>query len=205
LFLHSGTPATLLPEHQETFMFESSLRTMIHATSTAALAVCLTVGGVAAAATPDSCPTTCELPYAGDMDENGYLNVADAIAMFGLLANDEDYCLVEVDVNGDGTFDSKDPKYVLNYLYSGGADAVDQRLAGDANGDGSLDLADYTTLSDYLFAGGDPPACEAQADVNGDCSLDIADFSELVQYLNGGKVTLELVLDCDEESSCSTY
>ena len=186
-------------------MFESSLRTMIHATSTAALAVCLTGGGVAAAATPDSCPTTCELPYAGDLDGNGYLNVADAIAMFGFLANDEDYCLAEVDVNGDGTFDNNDPKYVLDYLYSDGADAVDQRLAGDANGDGSLDLADYTTLSDYLFAGGDPPACEAQADVNGDCSLDITDFSDLGEHLSGGKVTLELVLDCDEAPSFDTY
>ncbi len=186
-------------------MFESSLRPLIRATSAAALVVFLTGDGVAATATSDSCPTTCELPYAGDMDGNGYLNWTDAIAMLALLAHDDDYCLAEVDVNGDGTFDNKDPKYVLDYLFNDGPDAVDQRLAGDANGDGRLDLADYTTLSDYLFAGGDPPECEAQADVNGDCSLDIADFSELVQYLNGGKVTLELVLDCDEESSCSTY
>jgi hypothetical protein len=63
------------------------------------------------------------------------------------------------DVNGDGTINSADVVYVINYLFVNGP-APDPLWVGDCNCDGVVNSADVVYLINYLFVSGPPPGCE---------------------------------------------
>ena len=57
----------------------------------------------------------------GDVNGDGVLNVADAIAACGLLFKDQPIgCLDAMDANDDGRLNLTDPVYVFAYLFAGG-------------------------------------------------------------------------------------
>jgi non-lysosomal glucosylceramidase len=62
------------------------------------------------------------------------------------------------DANGDGSVNTCDIIYLLNYLFRQGP-PPDPLEAGDANCDGSMDSADVIYLINYLFQNGPPPCC----------------------------------------------
>jgi hypothetical protein len=60
------------------------------------------------------------------------------------------------DENGDSTVNVADVFYLLNTLFSGGAQPADPSAA-DANSDGTVDIQDVFFIVNYLFAGGPAP------------------------------------------------
>jgi immune inhibitor A len=67
-----------------------------------------------------------------------------------------DWLYVNGDANHDGTVNSADVAYLINYLFVGGP-APQPMAAGDANGDCVVNSADVAYLINYLFVGGPPP------------------------------------------------
>jgi hypothetical protein len=64
--------------------------------------------------------------------------------------------LIRGDANGDGTINSADIAYLINYLFVGGP-APNPLWTGDANCDGLVNSADVAYLINYLFVGGPHP------------------------------------------------
>jgi len=65
------------------------------------------------------------------------------------------------DTNGDGTINSADVVYLINYLFKNGPEP-DPLCAGDVNCDEVINSADVVYLINYLFKGG-PAPCEGKA------------------------------------------
>jgi hypothetical protein len=64
------------------------------------------------------------------------------------------------DVNADGTINSADLIYMVNYIFKSGPDPLPMRTVGDANCTGGLGGSDIIYLVNYIFKGGQPPcAC----------------------------------------------
>ena len=61
------------------------------------------------------------------------------------------------DCNEDGTINSADIIYYVNYLFKGGPDPVPMRTVGDVNCSGGLGSSDIIYLVNYLFKGGPKP------------------------------------------------
>jgi hypothetical protein len=61
------------------------------------------------------------------------------------------------DTNGDGTIDSADVVYLINYLFIGGPEPVPDLCVGDVNGDGVVNISDVVYLINYLFINEPPP------------------------------------------------
>ncbi len=68
------------------------------------------------------------------------------------------YDAVRGDANGDGTVESGDVVFMINYLFRGGA-PPDPLPAGDSNCDGVVGSGDVVYLINYLFRGGPAPSC----------------------------------------------
>jgi hypothetical protein len=68
------------------------------------------------------------------------------------------------DVNCDGTINSADFVYLVNYLFGGGPLPCKpfslNPSRGDVNGDGTVNSADFVYLVNYLFGGGPAPNCK---------------------------------------------
>lgn len=62
------------------------------------------------------------------------------------------------DANHDGTVNSADVAYLINYLFVGGSQP-NPYATGDVNCDGMINGADVVYLINYLFVGGPPPGC----------------------------------------------
>jgi hypothetical protein len=62
------------------------------------------------------------------------------------------------DANGDGSINSGDIVYLINYLFIGGP-APSPLEAGDADCNGEVNASDVIFLINYLFVGGPPPSC----------------------------------------------
>jgi hypothetical protein len=60
------------------------------------------------------------------------------------------------DVNGDGSINSADAVYLVNYLFVGGPEPQPWE-SGDVNCDGIINSSDVVYLINYLFIGGPPP------------------------------------------------
>jgi len=69
------------------------------------------------------------------------------------------YQAQQFDPNGDGTVDSSDIFFLVNYLFLGGPAPHGPAglLSGDANGDGHVDASDIFYLVNYLFLNGPRP------------------------------------------------
>jgi hypothetical protein len=77
----------------------------------------------------------------------------------GTLTNGYTYNPQVFDPNGDGTLDSADIFFLVNYLFLGGQapHGPGGVISGDANGDGHVDSADIFYIVNYLFLGGQKP------------------------------------------------
>jgi IPT/TIG domain/Dockerin type I domain len=77
----------------------------------------------------------------------------------GTLASGYTYQAQQFDPNGDGTVDSSDIFFLVNYLFLGGPapHGPGGILSGDANGDGHVDASDIFYLVNYLFLNGPRP------------------------------------------------
>jgi hypothetical protein len=62
------------------------------------------------------------------------------------------------DANGDGSINSGDVVYLINYLFVGGP-APSPLEAGDVDCSGEINATDVIFLINYLFIGGPPPSC----------------------------------------------
>lgn len=60
------------------------------------------------------------------------------------------------DANADGSINSADVIYLMNYLFIGGPEPIPLE-AGDVNGDRIINSADVVYLINYLFVSGPPP------------------------------------------------
>ncbi|KPJ65928.1 hypothetical protein AMJ44_09240 [candidate division WOR-1 bacterium DG_54_3] len=71
-----------------------------------------------------------------------------------------DQCPICGDVNEDGTINSADIVFLINYLFKGGPPPSWPLNRADCNGDGVVNSADVVCMIDYLFKGGPDPNCE---------------------------------------------
>jgi len=71
-----------------------------------------------------------------------------------------DQCPICGDVNEDGTINSADIVYLINYLFKGGPPPSWPLNRADCNGDGTVNSADVVCMINYLFKGGPNPNCE---------------------------------------------
>jgi hypothetical protein len=62
------------------------------------------------------------------------------------------------DANGDGSINSGDIVYLINYLFVGGPEPQPWE-SGDANCDGAINSSDVIYLINYLFIDGPAPGC----------------------------------------------
>ena len=76
--------------------------------------------------------------------ENKYTTIVKGIVLCG-------------DCNNDGTINSADVVYLINYLFIGGPAPQPQLCVGDCNGDNVVNSADVVYLINYLFIGGPAP------------------------------------------------
>ncbi len=68
-------------------------------------------------------------------------------------------CNIRGDVSNSGTVNVSDLTYLVDFLFSGGANPPCEE-EGDVNADGTTNISDLTYLVDFLFSGGSaPPAC----------------------------------------------
>ena len=160
-----------------------------------------TAGPSFSTAPAPGCPTVCDLPLVGDINQSGSIEIGDMIWLVDYLFNGQhpDTCAALADVNGDYQVDLADWVYLKDYLFfRGPAPVQDARVPGDANMDGSVDIADFSVLFTYLFGDDDSgvEVCPETADANGDCSNNIADISYLSNYLYNGGDEPVLPADC---------
>ena len=139
----------------------------------------------AALADDGSCPNVCEA-IAGDVNDDGQVNVSDQVALADFLfrGTRTEVCTLLADVNGDEDVDLSDFIYLHQFLWQGGPVPVDSLMAGDVNADGDVDISDLFSLTSW-YRTGRQEICEAGADVNGDCQIDITDVRRLGSYLYG--------------------
>jgi hypothetical protein len=66
------------------------------------------------------------------------------------------------DVNDDGTIQSADIIYAVNYLFKGGPEPQPAEPSVDVNCDGTSTASDLISMVIYVFKSGDPPCdvCE---------------------------------------------
>ena len=60
------------------------------------------------------------------------------------------------DANGDDKINVSDAVYIINYVFSGGAEP-DPRESGEVNCDGKVNISDAVYLINYVFSGGNNP------------------------------------------------
>ncbi len=89
-------------------------------------------------------------------------------------------CTVTNDVTGDDVFDGDDPKFLLVYLFDGGAAPVCSNQA-DANGDGQVDASDAVTMINLLNV--DDCAAARLGDVDDNNLVTLVDVNYLLNYL----------------------
>jgi hypothetical protein len=66
----------------------------------------------------------------GDVDENGAIDLTDAIAMLGYLFSGTSVsCILAAEVTGDGKLDITDPIALLGYLFLGGPTLIGEPVA----------------------------------------------------------------------------
>ena len=152
---------------------------------TAPIVLALFALPTAALADDGSCPNVCEA-IAGDVNDDGQVNVSDQVALADFLfrGTRPEVCTLLADLNGDGDVDISDFIYLHQFLWQGGPAPVDSLMAGDVNADGYVDISDLFSLTSW-YRHGRFEICEAAADVNGDCDLDITDVRRLGSYLYG--------------------
>ncbi|MFH2056622.1 MAG: dockerin type I repeat-containing protein [bacterium] len=71
------------------------------------------------------------------------------------------------DANGDAIVNITDAVYLIQYIFSGGAEP-DPYESGDANCDSIVNITDAVYLISYIFSGGYPP-CDTDGDGIPDC------------------------------------
>lgn len=111
----------------------------------------------------DGRPDECDIAAGAvpDLDQNG---IPDGCAG-GTSFN-------RADSNHDGATDISDSRFLLDYLFVGGAPAACLEAA-DVNNDGGIDIADAVYLLSYLFQGGPAPPGPGPAGDGDGCGIDI--------------------------------
>ncbi len=61
------------------------------------------------------------------------------------------------DADGSGGVDIDDVVYLINYIFGGGPEPVEDVCCGDADGSGAVDIDDVVYLINYIFGGGPAP------------------------------------------------
>ncbi|MEZ5359154.1 MAG: dockerin type I repeat-containing protein [Candidatus Zixiibacteriota bacterium] len=145
---------------------------------------------------------TCDHEYPGDVDNDGDIDINDAVFLTAWLYQGgmAPPVLANADPNGDCCADSNDIVYITDYLFLGGPDPVactcwdiapcpdtcDGQYPGDFNNDGTIDMNDVSALLNWIYKDGVPPPVLANADPNGDCCADTADVVYLTTYIFWG-------------------
>ena len=62
------------------------------------------------------------------------------------------------DANADGTVNSSDIVYIINYVFIGGDQPQPVIACGDANTDATVNVSDAVKILIYVFTGGTPPS-----------------------------------------------
>lgn len=62
------------------------------------------------------------------------------------------------DVNGSPGMDISDLVYLVDWMFTGGAEPP-APMAADCNGSGAVDISDLVWMVDFMFTGGPPPIC----------------------------------------------
>jgi len=125
----------------------------------------------------------------GDVNNNGKLNLSDAVDLLKYLSGEGDLMNDGVaDLNNDGNIDGADVVRLLQNLYADGVPV------GDMNGDKKLDDADLMLLK--LRVGGDINSGDVnEADLNGDGRINSADvkiLENLLKYLKDNNIDVTL-------------
>lgn len=97
-----------------------------------------------------------DAPGSPDFDFDGNPRISGEYVDMGVY---EYVIFIRGDANGDGTINSADIVYLINYLFKRGP-APDPLWVGDVNCDELINSADVVYLINYLFKGG-PPPCES--------------------------------------------
>jgi len=79
-----------------------------------------------------------------------------ATGIFRVGANDQIAC---GDVNGDGQFNIADVTFLIDRIFSGGAEPCPTPGLGDVNCDNKINIIDVTYVIATIFVGGPAPCC----------------------------------------------
>lgn len=114
----------------------------------------------------------------GDLDDNGYINLADVEFLIDYIFRNGDYPepLEIGDFNKDGIVDVGDPVAIIAYLKANG-------IKGDVNSDLKVDLDDVNYLIDYIFKHGPEPIIFTTGDFNEDGQINVGDPVAIIAYL----------------------
>ena len=63
------------------------------------------------------------------------------------------------DSNNDGKVNVSDAVYIINFVFSSGAEPIPELFAGDANCDDRVNVSDAVYIINYVFSGGSEPPC----------------------------------------------
>ena len=108
-------------------------------------------------------------PHEPDTDEDGYLDGVDPDPNDPNVPGDGATTFVRGDASADGQVNITDPVFILNFLFSGGAEPECEDSA-DGNDDGQMNITDGVFLLGYLFSGAAAPPTPFA-----DCGLDPSD------------------------------
>lgn len=125
----------------------------------------------------------------GDVNNNGKLNLSDAVDLLKYLSGENDLMNEKAaDLNNDGKIDNADVVQLVKKLYADGVPV------GDLNGDKKITDADLNLLKARVA--GDLNAGDAkEADLNGDGRINSADvkiLENLLKYLKDSKTEITL-------------
>lgn len=125
-----------------------------------------------------------------DVNGDGRVDMIDAYALPVLLDSDNASQPL-VDLNGDGKLTILDAKFLLDYIFNGGA-APANMSAADVNGDGLVSISDVVALLNQLQSLGIPTYIVG--DANSDLIVNVQDVEFMMEYIfHGGKAPDPLI------------
>ncbi|MDD4051708.1 MAG: dockerin type I domain-containing protein [candidate division Zixibacteria bacterium] len=146
-----------------------------------------------------ACFDSCWFQHPGDANNDGMINVGDAVFLLTYLYHDGPPPLIPAngDVNGDCAIDYADVNCIMgnwppdchpvactcNDPISDRRDTCSIQYPGDANSSGVIDRDDVLYLFAYLCNEGPAPDPLANGDPNGDCIIDSLDITYLMDAL----------------------
>jgi hypothetical protein len=117
----------------------------------------------------------------GDIDQDGLVNISDAVMLINLIGQEPDAQADKGDVNADGRVNWSDADYLLAYIFQDGPAPTPLAL-GDIDGDGQVNISDVVALVSLLQTR-QVDASYIRGDVDNSGNVDRVDIDYLIAYI----------------------